>query len=70
MQNLKCYEKIDIETRQIILQNFNDMDTKNDQDSHLAGLITLKHISRRRSRGTPEEGQKPHAASYLFKLRN
>jgi hypothetical protein len=59
-----------VETRQIILQNFNDMDTKNDQDSHLAGLITLKHISRRRSRGTPEEGQKPHAASYLFKLRN
>jgi hypothetical protein len=67
---LKCYEKIDIETRQIILQNFNDMDTKNDQDSYSAGLITLKHISRRRSRGTPEEGQKPHAASYLFKLTN
>lgn len=55
--------------RQQIVQEFNNMHSKDDQDSHLAGLISLHHIARRRPRKPENEERKDHCASYSYKVR-
>nr|CAH7747679.1 unnamed protein product [Callosobruchus chinensis] len=43
------------------------MHVKNEQDSYLAGLITINHIKRRRHRNPGNN--RPHCAAYSYKLR-
>lgn len=45
------------------------MNNKNEQDSHLSGLITIKPVNRRRPRNRNVGTEKPHAAGYAFKIR-
>lgn len=45
------------------------MSNKNEQDSHLSGLITMKEVKRRRPRNRNVETEKPHSAGYGFKIR-
>lgn len=47
------------------------MHNKNEQDSHLAGLITMKEVKRRRprNRNNNVDRMKPHSAGYGFKIR-
>lgn len=45
------------------------MRNKDEQDSHLCGLIALHSIARRRQRTANEDTQKPHSAAYTYKLR-
>ncbi|KAJ8894653.1 hypothetical protein PR048_007317 [Dryococelus australis] len=53
-----CFGKIPEAERRQVMENFNDMASKNEQDSHLSGLIDLHMITRRH-----------HATSYTYKVR-
>ncbi|KAJ8891972.1 hypothetical protein PR048_004537 [Dryococelus australis] len=64
-----CFEKITETERRQIMENFNDMASKNEQDSRLSGLIALHIIARRRPRVSNHENSKDHAASYTYKVR-
>jgi hypothetical protein len=44
------------------------MNSKDEQDSYLAGLIAVIPIRRRRSRCVPEESGTPHMASVKHKV--
>nr|CAH7736187.1 unnamed protein product [Callosobruchus chinensis] len=46
----KCFNVLSIEERQSIFQEFYGIKSKNLQDSHLCGLITLQPVKQRRSR--------------------
>lgn len=63
-----CFTKISPELKQSILTQFNGLANKNIQDSHLAGLISMNHISRRRPRRN--EHNKTHGASFTYKIRH
>lgn len=66
-KRLKCFQKVSVEEREHIFAEFYKMVDKNEQDAYLAGLITINFIKRHRKR---EEGNnKPHCATYSYKLR-
>lgn len=66
-KRLQCFQKVPVEEREHIFTEFYKMHDKNEQDSYLAGLITINHIKRRRNR---DQGtNKPHCAAYSYKLR-
>ncbi|KAJ8888488.1 hypothetical protein PR048_007979 [Dryococelus australis] len=58
-----CFEKIPEADRRQIMENFNDMASKNEQ-----GLIALHMIARRHPRVSNHDNSKDHAASYTYKV--
>ncbi|KAJ8876481.1 hypothetical protein PR048_020926 [Dryococelus australis] len=52
-----------------IMENFNYMASKNEQDSRLSGLIALHMIAQRRPRVSNHGNSKDHAESYTYKVR-
>lgn len=51
------------------MEDFNNLGTKNDQDSHLCGLIAVHLIARKRPRIADQDARKDHVAAYTYKLR-
>ncbi|KAI4455560.1 dna-directed rna polymerases i ii and iii subunit rpabc2 [Holotrichia oblita] len=68
-KRFKCFSKISTNDRIMLLQNFNSMSSKNDQDSHLCGLISIQNISRRRPKAGNHNPLKTHAAAFNYKIR-
>ncbi|KAJ8883576.1 hypothetical protein PR048_015420 [Dryococelus australis] len=64
-----CFEKIPEAERRQIMKNFNDMTSKNKQDSHLSGLIALHIIACRHPQVSNHENSKEHSASYAYDVR-
>ncbi|KAJ8892739.1 hypothetical protein PR048_005320 [Dryococelus australis] len=62
------FEKIPEVKRRQIMENFNDMASKNEQDSHLSGLISLHMIVRSHTWVSNHENSKDHLASYTYKV--
>ena len=65
---LKCYEKITEQQRQIIIKNFNGMETYNAQNLYLFGLMSSHRIKKRRPRNA-ENVAVFHENVYTYKVR-
>ncbi|KAK9696750.1 Integrase zinc binding domain [Popillia japonica] len=46
----KCFERVSVAQRNQIIKKFNALQSKNEQDSHLAGLVSFRLSKQRRSR--------------------
>ncbi|PSN29740.1 hypothetical protein C0J52_27986 [Blattella germanica] len=77
---LQCFQKISEDARKRLMVQFNSMESKNDQDSHLAGLISSNNPCRRRPRishnrtqeSSGSEGEEKSYANssyYTYKVR-
>ncbi|PSN35505.1 hypothetical protein C0J52_23531 [Blattella germanica] len=77
---LQCFQKISEDARTRLMVQFNSMESKNDQDSHLAGLISCKNPCRRRPRvshnrtqessgSDGEEKSYANSSYYTYKVR-
>lgn len=66
-KRLKCFENSTVEERQGVLNAFNQLDSIDAQNSHLAGLIAVLPVLRRRSRKLG--GEQHHDATYRYKVR-
>lgn len=64
----KCFTIITLDERKLILKQFNLLGSKDKQDNHLAGLISVLPIKRRRPRKGEDESSL-HANSYSYKVR-
>lgn len=51
----KCFENIPLEVRDSILKKFNLMETTNEQNSYLCGLISIVLVQHRRPRVDPAD---------------
>ncbi|KAJ8887488.1 hypothetical protein PR048_013703 [Dryococelus australis] len=51
-----------------LLPEFNDLESKNEQDSYLSGLISVRHIARRCPRKSNDQKQKDHSAALVYKV--
>lgn len=67
-KRLKCFENISPDARKELLAQFNLMASKDEQDSHLTGLISFGNVGRKRPRNPPES-RKDHAVVYHYKIR-
>lgn len=72
---MQCFDHFDEETKLNLLNKFNVMKTKNEQDSHLAGLITIhavqRHRPRKRNHNSDDEiNDGSHNAYYTYKVRD
>lgn len=65
-KRLKCFENTSAQERQYILNAFNQLESIDAQNSHLAGLIAVLPVLRRRSRKPSIER---HDATYRYKVR-
>lgn len=52
----KCFTTVDENTRQVLLDQFNSMSSKDEQDANLVGLISMRLTQRRRPRVAHESG--------------
>lgn len=81
-KRFKCFNITSNEERDIIFKSFYEIPSKNLQDSHLAGLISINNIKQRRSRKIIETcnssdsdgeamlpGNYHHIAAYQYKVR-
>ncbi|PSN29075.1 hypothetical protein C0J52_28073 [Blattella germanica] len=77
---LQCFQKISEDARTRLMVQFNSMESKNDQDSHLAGLISCNNPCRRRPRvshnrtqessgSDGEEKSYANSSYYTYKVR-
>ncbi|KAK9744484.1 hypothetical protein QE152_g7732 [Popillia japonica] len=65
----KCFERVPEATRRTIIKNFNLMESVNEQNSYLCGLISVLSIQRRRSRNDEAEANFGEASySYMVRL--
>lgn len=67
-KRLQCFEIVSAGNRERILNHFNSLATKDEQDSLLASFITVNKVKQRRPRNT-ESDAKLHDYSYTYKLR-
>lgn len=67
-KRFKCFSKITVEERESNIKKFNLLQRKNEQMQHLAGLISVVPIARRRPR-KPEESANLNDYSYQYKVR-
>ncbi|KAG8295686.1 hypothetical protein J6590_074799 [Homalodisca vitripennis] len=63
---LKCFSEVSAEERSVNISHFNKLQSVNEQNSLLTGLINVVPVSRRRSR-KPEEEAKKHDGAYAYK---
>lgn len=61
----RCFEKVDLDKRSKILENFNSIGDKASQDEYLSGLITCKPIQRKRPK-LPNNGTKSREVSNSY----
>ncbi|KAJ8879840.1 hypothetical protein PR048_020457 [Dryococelus australis] len=52
-----------------LLSEFNDLESKNEQDSYFSGLISVRHIARRRPWKPDDQKRKDHSAAFVYKVR-
>ncbi|KAE9534103.1 hypothetical protein AGLY_008839 [Aphis glycines] len=63
--NKKCFTKIINSERDIIIDSFNNIASKEKQDTYLAGLIKVQAVNRHR----PKNNSKPKNCSCYYKIR-
>lgn len=68
-KKLKCFSIISEEARASILREFNSLSSYNEQNSYLAGLITVVPIKRRRPRKPADEINRFNQSSYKYRVR-
>lgn len=66
---LKCFTKVGENARDKILKKFNELPTYDEQNSYLAGLISLVPVQRRRPRKPENEVGKFNESSYYYRVR-
>ena len=64
-QRYKCFSATSLEERSSIITQFNALNTKDEQHSHLSSLISVENIKRRRNR-LPEYDAKFNEYSYKY----
>ncbi|KAJ8896343.1 hypothetical protein PR048_001687 [Dryococelus australis] len=64
-----CFDKIKEEEKLRLLSEFNDLGSKNEQDSYLSGLISARNIARRRSQKSDDQKRKDHSSELVYKVR-
>lgn len=67
-KRLKCFEKVNLTQRNLIIKKFNQLATHDEQSAYLCGLITCSPVKRHRNR-QPEEDALFHLYSYSYKVR-
>ncbi|PSN35101.1 hypothetical protein C0J52_24425 [Blattella germanica] len=71
----RCFETVSGEDRDALFQNFYTLESKDLQDSYLAGMITIQDVKQRRSRkqnvnpSTSESTTFAHQGSLFYKVR-
>lgn len=68
-KRLKCFSETTAEERQLNILNFNQLQSVDEQNSFLSGLISVVPVNRRRSRKPNREEAQAHDASYAYKVR-
>lgn len=68
-RKLKCFEKVSENARKLILRDFNKMQTYDEQNSYLTGLISVIPIQRRRNRKPENEVTHFNQSSYKYRVR-
>ncbi|CAG4917086.1 unnamed protein product [Colias eurytheme] len=74
-ERYKCFQNISEENRKQILADFRNIPSKNLQDAHLSGLITVEAVKQRRSRKATnmqsgnEFNVTNHDAAFYYKVR-
>lgn len=68
-KRLRCFQSINHDARNEIFTTFYGMDSKDDQDSHLAGLISIQPIKQKRPRNAAGEVHKDHVCAFTYKIR-
>lgn len=68
-KRFKCFSKIRETERRKILGYFNQLETSDEQNSHLAGLITVVPVKRRRPRCAEIDVSRFNDASYAYRVR-
>lgn len=68
-KTLKCFSIISEQSRGVILREFNSLSSYNEQNSHLAGLISLVPVQRRRPRKPQNEITRFNQSSYKYRVR-
>ncbi|PSN40714.1 hypothetical protein C0J52_21668 [Blattella germanica] len=75
MEKHRCFETVSGEDRDALFQNFYTLESKDLQDSYLAGMITIQDVKQRRSRkqnvnpSTSESTTFAHQGSLFYKVR-
>ena len=64
----KCFENVDSTERQRIIDHFNSLPTKDEQDCYISSLITINPIKRKKS-SNDKENSHPHEHSYQYIIR-
>ena len=67
-KRLKCFEVTTQEERLNLIDRFNALKSKNEQDAMLASLITISKVKQRRPRTNKENGNQFHDHSYAYEL--
>lgn len=65
---LKCFEVVPDSVKKSILQQFNLMGSKDEQDSYLSGMISVLPVARRRNR-KPAEQARTNSATFKYRIR-
>ncbi|CAH1109092.1 unnamed protein product [Psylliodes chrysocephalus] len=69
-KRFKCFSKIRKTERRKILGYFNQLETLDEQNSYLAGLITVMSVNRRRPRCAESKVSRFNDASYAYRVRS
>lgn len=67
-KKLKCFQNVTPAIRQVIVSDFNQIKTYDEQSVYLCGLITCKQVARHRPRKSEDEADL-HSYSYTYKVR-
>lgn len=65
---LKCFESVVPEIRKVLISDFNQCSSYDEQSVYLCGLITCKQVARHRPRKSEDEADL-HSYSYTYKVR-
>lgn len=65
---LKCFEVVPDSVKKSILWQFNLMESKDEQDSYLSGMISVLPVARRRNR-KPAEEARTNSATFKYRIR-
>lgn len=68
-KRLKCFENVPLTARNTLIKNFNLLESINEQNEYLCGMITVYPVQQRRSRKSDKNLSKFHEGSYSYRVR-
>lgn len=68
-KRLKCFEAVPLNARNMIIRNFNLLESADEQNIYLCGMITVHPVQQRRPRVADRNIAKFHEGSYTYRVR-